>query len=500
MKRKIIAVLLCSVTGCMVFSGCEKTPEEAIVREKGADSVKQYESAGDEKTALRERLKAPEHYKDESVYEDGRLVIDTDADVFVPDADAVNTYAVSAKEGSQELIDMVTKTFFEGDKIYQGYTYHVWSKEDIQKQLTVLKKYKAEGNMDPYEHGKDEFGNPQYDIDAQIARFEEDLKTAPDTREKEEVTPALNLEYWSGKGEERVKEVDTDHFNGVAETENGNFNYTIDCVMKPDVVFKIEKIKDDLLPDPQEFSCWSEGAFAMRNTGMHHISEEAIQKLLNISREDARKIAEEKVEKLDLGYSLYDSDYAVFCHGESGATEKGMVDAGYIFYFTRTLDHVPVTYEMSYGGAVEDMDSTLKPWSYERCEVIVGNGGIQKVELLNPYDVGGVQTENVELMDFESIIKIYKQMMEVSNADIVNYEAERTYHIRDIKFGYTRIYDPAADNHSGILVPVWDFFGGFDAKDLEEGNEVKSSGEHSTQSFMTINAIDGSVINRDLGY
>ena len=96
MKKNIITAILCLGMGCMLLSGCEKTPEETIVREKGADSVKQYESRENTESSLAEILGAPEHYKNETSYEDGKLVIDTDAEVFVPDADAVNTYAVSA--------------------------------------------------------------------------------------------------------------------------------------------------------------------------------------------------------------------------------------------------------------------------------------------------------------------------------------------------------------------------------------------------------------------
>lgn len=503
MKKKTLTALLSLCMSCTLLSGCEKTPDETIVREKGADSLKKYESGENTGNSLAESLGAPERYKNESVYEDGRLIVDTDADVFVPEADAVNTYQVSAKEMNQELIDKVTKAFFEGDKIYQGYSYHVWSKEDLQKQITLLKKYKSEGNLDPYIHGTDENGNLQYDIDEQIARYEEELKTAPETREKEEVTPALNLEYWNGKGEERVKETDTDHFSGVVETENGIYDYEIDYVMKPDMEFIITKNKDDLLPDPMEFSYWTEGEFVLADKdSVNYIPEESIKKLLNISYEDAEKTAKESIEKLGLDLSVTHWDYAVFCHGEEGARETGMLDAGYEFQFARCLDGVPVTYELSFGGGLEDMDSTLTPWGYERCSMIVGDDGIQKITLINPYDIGEIQTENVKLMDFDSIIGIYEQMMEVSNADIVNYEAKRTYHIRNIKFGYTRIYDPAADNDTGLLVPVWDFFGGFDAE-MSEGDEGfthKNSGEYSSQSFMTINAIDGSVINRELGY
>lgn len=503
MKKRINAAFLCLCMGCTLLSGCEKTPEEAIVREKGTDSLKKYESGENTENSLAESLGAPEHYKKESIYEDGRLIVDTDADIFIPEADSVNTYTVSAKEMNQELIDTVTKAFFEGDKIYQGYSYHVWSKEDLQKQITMLKRYKSEGNLDPYEHGTDENGNPQYDIDAQIARYEEELKTAPEKREKEEVTPALNLEYWNGKGAERVRDVDVDHFSGVAETENGIYDYTIDYVLKPDIVFTITKNKEDLLPDPMEFSDWTEGEFVLeQKESENYIPQESIEEMLHISYEDAEKIAKEKIEKLGLDLSISHWDYSIFCHGDQGATKEGMLDAGYEFQFARCLEGVPVTYELSFGGGLEDMDSTLEPWGYERCSIIVGDDGIQKMTLINPYDIGEIQTENVKLMDFDSIVKIYEQMMEVSNADIVNYEAKRTYHIRNIKFGYTRIYDPAADNDTGLLVPVWDFFGGFDSEMSEEdgGYTRQDSGERSSQSFMTINAIDGSVIDRSLGY
>lgn len=89
-------------------------------------------------------------------------------------------------------------------------------------------------------------------------------------------------------------------------------------------------------------------------------------------------------------------------------------------------------------------------------------------------------------------------MMEVSNADIVEYETNRTFHIKRITLGYSRIYDPTTDNDAGLLVPVWDFIGGFDTTDDEYVS--KNNGEYSNQSFMTINAIDGTVINRELGY
>ena len=193
MKRKVLAACFC--ISIFLLAGCEKTPEETIVREKNAGNVKNYKSGEESKNSLRERLAAPKNYKNLKTYEDGKLVIDTDANVIVPDANEVNTYAVSAMELDQDLIDTVTNAFFEGDKIYMGYLYSIQTKEDLQEKITLLKKYKAQGNLDPYMYGTDENGNLQFDIDKVIENYQEQLKTAPDKPKKVEVKPALNLEY-----------------------------------------------------------------------------------------------------------------------------------------------------------------------------------------------------------------------------------------------------------------------------------------------------------------
>lgn len=502
MKKRYSAIFAAGL--CItLLTGCQKTPEEAIVRQKGADSIKAYESAENSENtggSLREILGAPEHYKNEASYQGGGLVIDTDAEVILPDIDTMNTYAVSAMEPDQEMIDKVTQAFLPDATFYSIYSYNEWTKKDYQERITLLKKYKSEGNLDPYDYGVDEDGNPQFDIDEQIARNEEKMKTAPEEVTKEEVKPSFGLEHWDGKGEERTRDVDEDFFFGAAETEQGIYDYEISKGLAPDIVFRISKRKDDLVQDPQEFADWLETGGLLDGTenGEKRIREETVKKFADVSLEDAQKVADEVVEKLGWDWEVDSWAYAVFHHGEGGITEESILDGGYMFHYVRSLDGVHITYTDEYGGGLEDMDSTLVPWSYERCDIIVGNDGIEEVEIYNPYKVENMQTENVKLMDFDSIIQIYEQMMEVSNADITEYEAERTYHIRKIRLGYSRIYDPSTDNDTGLLVPVWDFFGGFDSD--WEGQVSTNSGEHSTQSFLTINAIDGTVINRALGY
>ncbi len=496
MKKKHIAILA-AVLCIGILSGCQETPGNTIVKQKGADSVKEYESVEDK---IKDMLKAPDTYQNHAEYEKGGLVIDTNAEVILPDADTMNTYKVSAVEVNQELIDKVTNAFFEGAKFYHASGYSQWTKEQYQEDITRLKQYKEEGNMDPYEYGTDENGELYFNIDEQITRDEEDMANAPDEVTKREVKPSFGLEWSSEKGEEGEIQVDEDSFYGFAETDQGNYSYNIiSGSLSADVKFSIEKMRDDL-PDPRQSTFWVEGRYLMdcERENFKGMTEEELKEYTDISYEDAEKIAREKIEKLGWDWEVYDWDYTVFKRGEGDVEKDNIVDGGYLFCFSRMLDGVPVTFTDSYGGSLEDMDSTLIPWSYERCEVIVGDDGIQKVEIYNPYHIDEVQTENVKLMDFDSIVKIYEQMMEVSNADITKFEAQRTYHINKITLGYSRIYEPVVDNRSGIIVPVWDFFGGIDSE--IDGHHEKNNGEHSRQSFMTINAIDGTVIDRGLGY
>lgn len=61
--------------------------------------------------------------------------------------------------------------------------------------------------------------------------------------------------------------------------------------------------------------------------------------------------------------------------------------------------------------------------------------------------------------------------------------------------GFTQAGDSA-----GLLVPVWDFFGEYES-DFGEGEKTGGTlvrEEHN--SFLTINAVDGTVINRESGY
>ena len=100
------------------------------------------------------------------------------------------------------------------------------------------------------------------------------------------------------------------------------------------------------------------------------------------------------------------------------------------------------------------------------------------------------------MMSFPEIADIFEQMIQIQHTDIT-YLEHSDLEIDRVTLGYTRIYDPGADNTTGLLVPVWDFFGTetdqYDADTTYINSDPRAS-------FMTINAVDGTIISRSLGY
>ena len=228
--------------------------------------------------------------------------------------------------------------------------------------------------------------------------------------------------------------------------------------------------------------------------------EKPTEESIGISLDEAKKMVQEKVDKMgitDLQFS--DWSYAL-CNSLEEDNSLSNLGSGYAIYYTRTINGIPITQTMADGGALEDMDSTMETWSYESLYFFVDKDGIESMSYSNPYTIGETKTENLNLLPFSEIMKTYEKMMVVTNADNMEYEKSRVYDIDRIVLGYARIYEPSTDPHTGLLVPVWDFFGSRKVEGDYDGNSYSDITDYPSWSFLTINAVDGSIIDRDLGY
>lgn len=170
----------------------------------------------------------------------------------------------------------------------------------------------------------------------------------------------------------------------------------------------------------------------------------------------------------------------------------------YAFRYTRHINGIPVSDD--YGG-----ESMSNDYDYSSglgvITIFVNDEGVCYLDYHNPYDLGEVVQSNVELLPFDQILDVFANLGLLSiqhlerNADL----QENTMDVYKIQLGYMAVRQP--DNvNAYYYVPVWDFYGHrvlFGTGGYAHGKEF---GPVWGWSELTINAIDGTIIDRDLGY
>ena len=139
--------------------------------------------------------------------------------------------------------------------------------------------------------------------------------------------------------------------------------------------------------------------------------------------------------------------------------------------------------------AVDDGKGGKTPvWGIEKVTCIVTDEGVVQFEMLNPLEMKEVVTEYTKMKDFESIMDIFKKMILIVHANVPEGEI-RKMEIDRIELGLMRVLEPNSLD-TGVVIPVWDFYGRLKGEDYEDHDKI----------YLTINAIDGSIIDRRLGY
>ncbi len=169
----------------------------------------------------------------------------------------------------------------------------------------------------------------------------------------------------------------------------------------------------------------------------------------------------------------------------------------YGFIFTRAVDGVPVTYAVtSRTGDEPEKQHYASPPQMEQLVCIIDQQRVVSSRLNNPWEVGGLLREDVRLLPFSQILEVFGAIcpltiQSMESDTYVKASNVNRWEISEIRLGYMPVL--RRDNSGEWeLRPVWDFIGvrAFASEYYDEPGNCA----------LTIDAIDGTVIDRAYGY
>ena len=479
----IIAVLIILIS----VSGCQKTPDKPIVIGKDIDNM--IDKAGEnpvvaaDTEALRQMLGIPGRFSLKTESKNGNLKINSDAEVILPNAVSMPIARVTKRQFTEEDVKRLYNALCKDAKPISSDAEPLAS--FYLKQAQRLRETKENGAIFAKEITAE-------DIDREINALLAQAASAPKNHERAE--PDFSFKENKDEQKGRMGEV----YSNVKFMPNDNIISSI-----------------SVLQDPYEGS----GAYAeylrdsIDNGGMITVGKAYVPvwrswgyntvNLPKIKQDDAQKLAQDVITKLEL------TDFA--CTGSRLVVEFEMTESGdgtvsnpntegaYEFAFTRQINNVPVTYTDN-KGLTTIHDAYFRPWMYERILVVVDDEGILFLKWVSPYTVKEVVSNSSTMTSFSNIQDIFAKMIPIKYDHMVtddrySYEMKITH----VRLGLMRITEKDVGD-SGLLVPVWDFFGTNNLTLLKGPGQSGSDPSYETMPFITINAIDGSIIDRDLGY
>lgn len=467
------------------MAACQPTPEKKIVVGKN-----DFEEKIQQTEAPAEPYKAPQSWKESVSTENGFLSIVIDADVSVPDVTNFPVTVIEPMQISQEQADKAIKALFNDNVLYELNT-AIKTKDEIQEEILKIKAHLADKDSDLY-YIKD--SDPEYyeqavnELNAKIQSLEQQIEGAP-----EEYTPKpASLIFEDGKKtlfpgmkeEDLAKMPDMSLIQGEAYLGRKKPASIV-------IVSDTGKLNNKIF-----FQNYDESVFP--NFDLYEKPKQSDD--LAVSADEAVKTAENILSSMGL------SKMKLAAVGYDREIDRSTHEAKEypVLLFTQSINGIPVNYVRSSSYSQSPMYSA--PWYDESLLIGVDENGINRFEWMAPIKIAENVTDNASLMPFDDIKAAFKEQTKVR--DIWNdgnpYVIGKEIHITKIVLGLVKV-PKENDPDKGLLVPAWDFYGySVDKYSQQEpgGYELNDNNEYVDNKFMnsyiTINAIDGSVIERTI--
>ena len=481
MKRIVLLLLTASM-----LLGCLPTPEQDIVVNKtegGLDAaisatspapvyeteqidlaapLQSSEPAG----TLRSALNAPSHCTDsaEGKVFGGTLKVSIDADVEVPNVASVPVFTVRDKVFSATETEQAVKLLL-GDGPYYNYNrermYRDSDKAKIDENAEIL------AALDARAYGEN------FPYDSYRKRCEESLKSHSESLAS--LPEPGPMEPWTGSF--------SDAYLQLADASNRRFMmdegelYLYDAIGSVAFANTVRRMPENET-ERQAADAASAVFAALSGTPFRVTGIEGDYELFNAQYGSKRPIRQYNVRLAPLYAGIPAYPYTAYHGSDTGRQAAGV-------------------------SSSDDYGEPIRPTV---AEALVKDGEVIALNWYNVFTITGTENENVALLPFEKVLDVFKRQVYYSiyfdppepdetGDPVMQMVVER------ICFSYMRVKKADGSGES-YLLPVWDFMGyDYNPEDPHtEHDLVGTKAWFAHQSLLTVNAVDGSILDRDKGY
>lgn len=465
-------------------------------------------------TLLRERLGAEEHVRQSFSSENGVQNVEIDADVVIPNATKLSVVEVSRSELKQDLADRIVNALVKGQLVaYDTQTDHLYGSSRVQKHIDALDALIAQA-------GGSKSAEWKTAMQAERDYWAEVLANA--TEQSAPISGRLTHPSWvdvqEGSGYV-VLDDDALQLVGMAESESGCETLSIRKGRDESVMICYVREPNECVdPGAQIGGYMNEAELLIEEkkdeenpSGAIRLADVASIPTIRTTQTEAIAAGDRLMDAL--GAANLSCVAAEQCWGGSFDVDasgvRGLPVAAYgvtnpfrcvwRLRYTRTFNGLSTTFDCTQCQPYldpEDDKEVLPSADYENIQVYIDDTGIVGFRWACPQDVGDVAVEDAAVLPFDEIMKVFTGTFLVASRWSNAPSSSLTFRIMQIRFGYVRVRDEGVYD-KGILIPAWDFYGDLTYDPDGELPEYRSMYD---QSMFTINAIDGSIIDREQGY
>ena len=453
MKKKIISVLS-GILALTMLNGCgapqaqtePTTVNQAMLIEKSSQPQETYSF--------------PDRFTGDWTTQEGKLTIHADAPVVAEQGVVLPTATVTPREFTQEDVEKLLTVFLKGEPLY-GF---VQTKQELQKSLDYINSPEWQSDPDGPVQTPEQLESRRKELNAW---YTAEIAKAPEEK------PIIH------------------GFSDSADPARIGGSAVVDGV-------------------EYEVSIWNQVGEPWTKASVTRQDYKYMEKQEwgGISKEEAIAQGDALMQALGLDTMQLD-DAQQRANGEWQLCYMPTVNG---FCLSSIREDVVETYEGEKNThfqyytylASEETNADPVSWPMESIWVNVGKDGILSFTWQSPSGETIVKEEQTALLPFEEIASIANTMLPVVivgpkdhslvDLDRINgFDTKMDVEITKVSLTLMRIRDKGS--LQGTIVPVWDFWGTSSWYRADEQPQ-----NYDTKPLLTLNAIDGTVVNRELGY